>query len=146
MTRQSDIVAFLRRSEPRLCPECLRRLMLESTDLDRQEVRVLSFTARLYYADLFLVHLQRTRKALEDYPRKMDIEINGTRPLDYMIPKSLILTDHPASKMRSHAVAFLSHRVPIVCQLVQIDAFIACLWVKYGSFIKLTCKYIHICM
>ena len=69
-------------------------------------------------------------KACEDYPRKMDVEINGTRPLDYMIPKFLILADHPASKMRSHAVACLSYFVPINCQslFVHIDAFIACLF------------------
>ena len=60
-----DIVAFLGVLEPRFWPECLQQLMamLESTDLDRQEVRVFSFTARLY-ADLFPGSLQCTRKGM----------------------------------------------------------------------------------
>ena len=60
----------------------------------------------------------------------MDVEINGMRPLDYMIPKFLTLTDHPSSKMRSHAVACLSYFVPANCQslFVHLDAFIAALF------------------
>jgi len=60
----------------------------------------------------------------------MDIEINGTRPLDYMIPKFLMLSEHPAAKMRSHAVACLSYFVPINSNslYVHIDTFIACLF------------------
>lgn len=110
-----DIVAFLGVLEPRFWPEALQQLMsmLESSDLDRQEA---AFNV--------------LEKACEDYPRKMDFEINGSRPLDYMIPKFLQLADHPASKMRSHAVACLSYFVPISCQslFVHIDAFIACLF------------------
>lgn len=60
----------------------------------------------------------------------MDVEINGTRPLDFMIPKFLVLTEHPSSKMRSHAVACLSAFIPTNCQslYVHIDAFIASLF------------------
>lgn len=60
----------------------------------------------------------------------MDVEIGGTRPLDYMIPKFLSLTEHHSAKMRSHAVACLSYFVPINCQslFVHIDSFIACLF------------------
>ena len=60
----------------------------------------------------------------------MDIEINGTRPLDFMIPKFLALSEHPSPKMRAHAVACLSYFVPTNCQslFVHIDAFIACLF------------------
>jgi len=69
-------------------------------------------------------------KACEDYPRKLDIEINGSRPLDYMIPKFLSLTEHPSAKMRAHAIACLSFFVPVNCQslFVHIDSFIACLF------------------
>jgi len=69
-------------------------------------------------------------KACEDYPRKLDVEINGIRPLDYMIPKFLSLSEHPSAKIRSHAVACLSFFVPANCQslLVHIDNFIACLF------------------
>lgn len=47
-----------------------------------------------------------------------------------MIPKFLMLSEHPASKMRSHAIACLSYFVPINCQALfaHIDTFIACLF------------------
>ena len=60
----------------------------------------------------------------------MDVDIGGTRPLDFMVPKFLTLTEHPSSKMRSHAVASLSYFIPINCQslFVHIDQFIASLF------------------
>ncbi|KAE9408726.1 ARM repeat-containing protein [Gymnopus androsaceus JB14] len=110
-----DIVSFLGVLEPRNWPECLSQLvnMLDLSDLDKQEA---AFNV--------------LEKACEDYPRKLDVEIGGTRPLDFMIPKFLSLADHPSSKMRSHAVACLSYFVPINCQslFVHIDSFIACLF------------------
>ncbi|KAK7036520.1 hypothetical protein VNI00_011717 [Paramarasmius palmivorus] len=110
-----DIVAFLGVLEPRNWPECLSQLvnMLDHPDVDRQEA---AFNV--------------LEKACEDYPRKLDVEIGGTRPLEFMIPKFLSLADHPSSKMRSHAVACLSYFVPVNCQslFVHIDAFIACLF------------------
>jgi len=47
-----------------------------------------------------------------------------------MIPKFLVMTEHPNSKIRSHAVACLSYFVPINCQALyaHIDTFIACLF------------------
>lgn len=56
--------------------------------------------------------------------------MNGTWPLEFMIPKFLMLSEHPSSKMRSHAIACLSYFVPIGSQalLTHIDAFIACLF------------------
>lgn len=47
-----------------------------------------------------------------------------------MIPKFLVLTEHPSSKMRAHAIACLSYFVPINCQALfaNIDAFIASLF------------------
>ncbi|KAG6853517.1 hypothetical protein C0991_003647 [Blastosporella zonata] len=110
-----DIVAFLGVLEPKNWPECLQLLVgaLDSSDLDKQEA---AFHA--------------LEKACEDYPRKMDVEIGGTRPLDFMVPKFLSLTEHPSAKMRSHAVACLSYFVPINCQslFVHIDSFIASLF------------------
>ncbi|EDR00554.1 uncharacterized protein LACBIDRAFT_240538 [Laccaria bicolor S238N-H82] len=110
-----DIVTFLGVLEPKNWPECLQQLVnaLDSADLDKQEA---AFNA--------------LEKACEDYPRKMDVEISGTRPLDYMVPKFLMLSEHPSAKMRSHAVACLSYFVPVNCQslYVHIDAFIACLF------------------
>ncbi|KAH6910312.1 transportin-PC [Coprinopsis sp. MPI-PUGE-AT-0042] len=109
------IVTFLGVLEPRNWPECLQHLVgaLDGPDVDRQEA---AFNA--------------LEKACEDYPRKMDVEISGSRPLDFMIPKFLQLSEHPSAKMRSHAVACLSYFVPINCQslFAHIDAFIACLF------------------
>ncbi|KAK7691867.1 hypothetical protein QCA50_005271 [Cerrena zonata] len=110
-----DIVAFLGILEPRNWPECLQHLVnaLDSNNLDHQEA---AFNV--------------LEKACEDYPRKLDVEINGTWPLEYMIPKFLQLSEHPSSKMRSHAIACLSYFVPISSQALfaHIDNFIACLF------------------
>jgi transportin-1 len=69
-------------------------------------------------------------KACEDYPRKLDVEINGEFPLNYMIPKFIMLTEHPNAKIRGHAVACLSYFVPIGSNALisHIDTFIACLF------------------
>ncbi|KAH7883240.1 armadillo-type protein [Phlebopus sp. FC_14] len=108
-----DIVAFLGVLEPRNWPDCLEQLIAMLDDPSRQEAAFSVF-----------------EKACEDFPRKLDIEINGTRPLDFMIPKFLMLSEHPSAKMRSHAVACLSYFVPIGSQslFAHIDAFIACLF------------------
>ncbi|ETW74770.1 hypothetical protein HETIRDRAFT_68096 [Heterobasidion irregulare TC 32-1] len=110
-----DIVAFLGILEPKQWPECLMRLvaLLDTTDGQQQE-------------SAFNV----LERACEDYPRKLDVEINGTFPLNFMIPKFLLLTEHPNSKIRSHAVACLSFFVPTNAQALyaHIDTFIACLF------------------
>ncbi|KAF9243191.1 armadillo-type protein [Melanogaster broomeanus] len=108
-----DIVAFLGVLEPRNWPDCLEQLVTMLDDPNRQEAAFSVF-----------------EKACEDFPRKLDIEINGTRPLDFMIPKFLMLSEHPSPKMRSHAVACLSYFVPITSQslFAHIDTFIACLF------------------
>ncbi|KAJ6451941.1 armadillo-type protein [Mycena sanguinolenta] len=86
---------------------------LNSADLDRQEA---AFNV--------------LEKACEDYPRKMDVEINGARPLDYMIPKFLMLAEHLSAKMRSYAIACLSYFVPVGSQslFVHLDSLIATLF------------------
>ncbi|KAG9312141.1 armadillo-type protein [Chiua virens] len=108
-----DIVSFLGVLEPRNWPDCLEQLVAMLDDPNRQEAAFSVF-----------------EKACEDFPRKLDIEIGGTRPLDFMIPKFLMLSEHPSSKMRSHAVACLSYFVPINSQslFAHIDDFIACLF------------------
>ncbi|GBE80766.1 Importin subunit beta-2 [Sparassis crispa] len=110
-----DIVAFLGILEPKNWPDCLSQLVhyLDTGDLEQQEA---AFNV--------------LEKACEDFPRKLDVEMNGTWPLEYMIPKFLLLTEHPSSKMRSHAIACLSYFIPINCQslFAHIDAFIACLF------------------
>ncbi|KAI0090598.1 ARM repeat-containing protein [Irpex rosettiformis] len=110
-----DIVQFLGILEPRNWPECLQKLVqtLDSTISEQQEA---AFNV--------------LEKACEDYPRKLDVEISGTYPLEYMIPKFLMLSEHPSSRMRAHAIACLSYFVPINCQALfaHIDTFIACLF------------------
>ncbi|KAI0767131.1 ARM repeat-containing protein [Fomes fomentarius] len=110
-----DIVAFLGILEPKNWPECLQQLvhMLDAPNQDQQEA---AFNV--------------LEKACEDYPRKLDVEINGTMPLEYMIPKFIVLSEHPSSKMRAHAIACLSYFVPIGCQALfaHIDTFIGCLF------------------
>jgi transportin-1 len=58
------------------------------------------------------------------------VEINGTFPLNFMVPKFIMLTEHHNSKIRSHAVACLSYFVPINANALyaHIDTFIACLF------------------
>ncbi|TFY79591.1 hypothetical protein EWM64_g4421 [Hericium alpestre] len=110
-----DIVSFLGILEPRGWAECLTQLvtLLDSPDESQQEA---AFNV--------------LEKACEDYPRKLDVEINGTFPLNFMVPKFLVLTEHPNSKIRSHAVACLSSFVPVNSQALyaHIDTFIACLF------------------
>ncbi len=73
---------------------------------------------------------QVLERACEDYPRKLDFEIAGTRPLDFMIPKFIALAEHPDPKMRALAISCLAHFVPINCQslFTHIDTFIATLF------------------
>ncbi|KAJ3717950.1 armadillo-type protein [Lentinula raphanica] len=110
-----DIVSILGVLEPQNWPECLSQLvnMLHLSDSDKQEA---AFSV--------------LEQVCEDYPEKLDVEIRGARPLEFMIPKFLALAEHPSSKMRCHAVACLSYFVPVNCQslFVHIDAFIACLF------------------
>ncbi|OJT06058.1 Importin subunit beta-2, partial [Trametes pubescens] len=110
-----DIVALLGILEPRNWPECLQQLVhtLDAPNVDQQEA---SFNV--------------LERACKDYPKKLDVEINGTWPLEYMIPKFIVLSEHPNAKMRAHAIACLSYFVPIGCQslFAHIDSFIACLF------------------
>lgn len=58
-------------------------------------------------------------RACEDYPRKFDVDISGTRPLDIMIPKFIVLSEHPNSKMRVHALTALSHFIGLNIESLQ---------------------------
>ncbi|KAL0072500.1 hypothetical protein AAF712_000263 [Marasmius tenuissimus] len=100
------VVAFTGVLEPGEWPECLSQL-----------------------TGKWLCSASSKKKACEDYPRKLDVEVNGTRPLEFMIPEFISLTEHPSLKMRLHAVGCLSYFVPVNCQsfFVHINAFIACL-------------------
>ncbi|KAJ7719509.1 hypothetical protein B0H16DRAFT_1739333 [Mycena metata] len=96
-----DVVAFLGQLEPRNWPECLQQLMnaLDSTDFGPP-------------GGAWRAAFNILEKACENYPRKMDDEINGTCPLDFMIPKFLMLAEHPSAKVPSRASPPLSPSAP----------------------------------
>jgi transportin-1 len=56
--------------------------------------------------------------------------MDGQRPLDFLIPKFIELSDHENSKVRVNALSALSHFVPIGTQSLyaNIDNYIACLF------------------
>jgi transportin-1 len=74
-------------------------------------------------------------KACEDYPKKLDKDINGQRPLDFMIPKFITLADDTKPRIRSHAITSLSHFIPIQSQslFANIDDYMACLFRRAGD-------------
>lgn len=109
------IVAFLRVLEPRNWMDALTMLVhaLDSPNFEEQEG---AFDA--------------LEKACQDFPKKLDLDMNGTRPLDFMVPKFLMLSTHPSPKIRAHALCSLSQFIPVQSQslFAHIDAFIACLF------------------
>ncbi|KAG9312140.1 armadillo-type protein [Chiua virens] len=107
-----DIVALLGVLEPRHWPDCFQRLVGMLDDLNHQEAAFSVF-----------------ENACEDFPRKLDIDTNGICFLDVLVPKFLMLSEHPSPRMRSHAIACLSYFVPIKSRslFAHIDAFIVCL-------------------
>jgi transportin-1 len=66
-------------------------------------------------------------KAFEDYPAKFDVEMHGTRPLDFMIPKLLQLSENPSGEIRAQALSAICHFIPIKSQSVfaNLDSLIA---------------------
>ncbi|EJD41686.1 ARM repeat-containing protein [Auricularia subglabra TFB-10046 SS5] len=110
-----NIIAYLEILEPLNWPECLSMLiaLLDSPDGERQEAAMYVF-----------------EKACIDYPRKFDIDINGSRPLDYMIPKFLALAEHPRANIRAHSLAALDQFVPIGSQSLyaHIDKYMGTLF------------------
>lgn len=111
----TDIVTLLGILEPRNWPECLQ-MLVTALDSPEPSIQEAAFNA--------------LEKACEDFPKAMDTEISGTRPMDFMIPKFLQLSEHPNAKMRSHAIACCSYFVPVNSQSLyaHIDAFIAALF------------------
>jgi transportin-1 len=130
-----DVVSLLGILEPRNWPECLQMLVSTLDDENTDFAEVCGVTTALAPARMSLTRptqaaFNALEKACEDYPKFMDIEIAGTRPMDYMVPKFLTLAEHPNPKMRSHAIACLSYFIPIGSQslFAHLDAFIAALF------------------
>jgi transportin-1 len=69
-------------------------------------------------------------KCCEDYPRKLEAEIHGTRPTDVLIPRFLALADAPSARIRTLALTCLSHFVPVASPVLwtHIDSLLAVLF------------------
>jgi len=110
-----NIIAYLEVLEPKNWPECLQMLltMLDGPDADHQLSAMYVF-----------------EKACQDYPRKFDIDFNGQRPLDFMVPKFLALSEHPRHEIRAHCIMALDQFIPIGSQSLyaHIDDFIRTLF------------------
>ncbi|CAK7916753.1 importin subunit beta-2 [[Candida] anglica] len=65
-------------------------------------------------------------KICEDSGSSLDREVNGTRPLDELIPQLLSLTDSTSAKIRALAVHCLNQFTPYLSQsfLVHLDSFL----------------------
>ncbi|KAB5593276.1 Importin subunit beta-2 [Ceratobasidium theobromae] len=73
-------------------------------------------------------------KCCEDYPRKLETEIHGTRPTDILIPRFLGLADADSPKIRTLALTCLSHFIPVASPALwaHVDALLAMLF-KHAS-------------
>ncbi|KZO90594.1 ARM repeat-containing protein [Calocera viscosa TUFC12733] len=69
-------------------------------------------------------------KLCQDFPRKLDVEIGGQRPLDYMIPKFISMTNDSSPRIRQHALSAISQFASIESQSfnANIDGYMACLF------------------
>ncbi|KAK9728992.1 hypothetical protein K7432_000629 [Basidiobolus ranarum] len=70
------------------------------------------------------------QKICEDSSRELDQDINGTRPLDYMIPKIITYFDAPELKIRVYALSCINQFILMRSQslFAHIDAFVAALF------------------
>lgn len=96
--------------------EGLSKLMqyMDSTNLDEAEGAYSAFA-----------------KICEDIPRSLEAcEVNGTRPLELLIPKFLEATQHPDERIRIHALNCLNQFISLGTSPLQahIDTFIAALF------------------
>lgn len=71
-------------------------------------------------------------KLAEDCPGKLDCEIHGQRPLNYLIERFLAHTEHPKDRIRSYALTCLKHYLSIKSPalMVNIDALMAALFAR----------------
>lgn len=70
-------------------------------------------------------------KMCEDVPRSLEAcEVNGTRPIELLVPKLLGATDHPDERIRVHALNCLNQFISLGTSPLQnhIDIFIASLF------------------
>ncbi|KAG8894444.1 hypothetical protein FRB99_001259 [Tulasnella sp. 403] len=98
-------------------PEALMQLMqsLDSTDPQQQEAGL---------------HPLKRSFVCRNYPQKLNKDINGQWPLDFIIPKFISLADDPTPRIQFHAITSLSHLISIKPQslLANINRYIPCLF------------------
>ncbi|CAJ0748848.1 6899_t:CDS:2, partial [Entrophospora sp. SA101] len=70
------------------------------------------------------------QKICEDSARDLDQEIEGTRPLNYMIPKMITFFDSPHVKLRIYAISSVNQFILMRSEslFVNIDPFVAALF------------------
>ncbi|KAI9283036.1 armadillo-type protein [Umbelopsis sp. AD052] len=70
------------------------------------------------------------RKICEDSPRDLDQDIDGIRPLNYMIPKFISFFDNPNPKLRVHAIAATNQFIMMRSQslMINIEQFVNALF------------------
>lgn len=109
------IVNIMEREEAGAWPEGLEALMkaVDSADANEQEGAFNSL-----------------QKLAEDCPGKVDCEINGQRPLNYLIERFLTHTEHENARIRVYALTCLKHYYtsPSQAITVHIDNIIAALF------------------
>ncbi|TIB33622.1 hypothetical protein E3P86_02950 [Wallemia ichthyophaga] len=114
-TTGTAIVAILEECGPENWPLALSRLMasIDSSSIQEQEGAFSTLA-----------------KVCEDMYKKLDCEIAGVRPLDFMIPKFIQMLNHQSAKVRIHALSCLNSFIPTQSAsfLASIDHFIAALF------------------
>ncbi|CAG8571826.1 5868_t:CDS:10, partial [Racocetra persica] len=75
------------------------------------------------------------QKICEDSARELDQEIEGERPLNYMIPKIIEFFDSPHVKIRVYAVSCINQFILMRSNslFIHIDAFVAALFKRAGD-------------
>lgn len=75
------------------------------------------------------------QKICEDSARELDQDIEGTRPLNFMIPKIIAFFDSPHVKIRVYAISCINQFILMRSNslFVHIDAFVAALFKRAGD-------------
>ncbi|CAG8510126.1 25561_t:CDS:10 [Gigaspora rosea] len=75
------------------------------------------------------------QKICEDSARELDQDIEGTRPLNYMIPKIIAFFDSPHVKIRVYAISCINQFILMRSNslFIHIDAFVAALFKRAGD-------------
>lgn len=137
-TAGTVIDTLLTSLEPENWPEALSKLLelADSPDQKTQEVRSARFLPGHSLTSFWPQGaFGALDKLCQDMSKKLEqLDIGGTRPLDYMVPKFLEHMDSPAEKVRMHAIScaiqFISAETNSLS--VHLDTFLSLLF-KHAS-------------